>query len=57
MAPTFKKVEKKGEGLVLMRPRLVPSCKYCNKAKLTMTQSEFFDLVKRIYERHINVKT
>lgn len=31
----------------------VTSCKNCNLAKRQLTQTEFFDMVKRIYEGHL----
>lgn len=32
---------------------IVPCCKNCNLAKRQLTQTEFFDLIKKVYERHI----
>lgn len=31
----------------------VPCCQKCNRAKSVMSQSEFIDLIKRIYEKHV----
>lgn len=31
---------------------VVPCCKDCNSAKMQLTQSEFFNMIKKIYERH-----
>jgi hypothetical protein len=31
----------------------VPCCKTCNQFKATLTVQQMFDVVKRIYDRHI----
>ena len=36
-----------------MIDNIVPCCKDCNLAKRELSQSEFFEMVKRIYERHL----
>lgn len=35
----------------------VTCCKHCNTAKMNLTQSQFFDIIKKIYERHLNEST
>lgn len=32
---------------------VVPCCTSCNRAKMAQTQEEFFDMVKKIYEKHL----
>lgn len=32
---------------------VVPCCTVCNRAKMAHTQEEFFDRVRRIYEKHL----
>lgn len=31
---------------------VVPSCKNCNLAKRLLTEQQFFEMIKRVYERH-----
>lgn len=35
---------------------IVSCCPNCNYAKSDLTKNEFFDMIKRIYERHLNEK-
>lgn len=35
------------------KDNIVTSCANCNRAKLDLTQAEFFNMVKNIYERHL----
>lgn len=36
-----------------IKTNVVACCEKCNRAKMKMTQEQFFNLVKRIYERHL----
>jgi len=39
-----------------IKNNIVSCCKFCNKAKSDLPKIEFLNLIKNIYERHINEK-
>lgn len=53
---TYNGIDRINNKLGYIADNIISCCKNCNLAKRELTQDEFFDMIKRIFERHLNGK-
>lgn len=51
---TYNGIDRVDNNLGYILTNVVPCCKNCNMAKKELSQYEFFDMIKMIYEKHIS---